>query len=378
MQLLYVACRWLPTVQNEFSGSDYGAYHTFKEDKRIETSLVGPFLDKADPIERIIRKIHKSFSSKRLIKYCPSTIRKSGKRITQAIKEEKPDVIFSKYSAQMYHVDLSSTPYVYMCDSTLQWTKKYWPEFSKVGTRIMEKWETKSIIDCDIIITFSHENAAIIHQHYGKDPSKIRVIPIPAYVPKDLIPKKSAVSKEIDSAIHLLLVGKRYGLRGIDIGIEVVNELNRQGIESRLTIVGINGKDSEYVKFMGNYDKEDPQQIKEYFHFFADADFLIHPSRFHAAGIVISEAAAFGLPTITNNVGGLATTVLDNETGIVLPEKSPATAYVSAIKSLIQDNERYQNMRVAARQRFDRELNWKSAGKRLREIVHEAALKHKA
>jgi glycosyltransferase involved in cell wall biosynthesis len=377
MKLLYVACRWLPTVQNEFSGSDYGAYHTFKNDKEIETALVGPFVDRANPIERIIRKIHKSFSSKRLIKYCPSTIRKSGKKITQAIKEESPDVIFSKYSAQMYHADLNSIPYVYMCDSTLQWTKKYWPEFSKIGTAIMEKWETKAIEDCDILITFSHENAAIINEHYGKDPSKIRVIPIPAYVPKDLIPNKNDVSKEIDGVIQLLLVGKRYNLRGIDIGIEIVNELNRQGVESRLTIVGINGKDSEYVKFMGNYDKEDPQQIKDYFHFFSDADFLIHPSRFHAAGIVISEAAAFGLPTITNDVGGLATTVQDKETGIVLPEKSPAAAYVAAIKSFIEDKVGYQKMRYAARERFDHELNWESAGKRLREIVHEAALKHR-
>ena len=241
----------------------------------------------------------------------------------------------------------------------------------------MEKWETKSIADCDILVTFSHENAAIINKHYGKDPSKIRVIPIPAYVPENLIPAKNDVSKKIDGKINLLLVGKRFGLRGMDIGIEIVNELNHQGIQSQLTIVGIDGEDSDHVKFMGNYDKEDTQQIERYFQFFSDSDFLIHPSRFHAAGIVISEAAAFGLPTITNNVGGLATTVLDNETGIVLPEKSPAAAYVTTIKSLVQDNDRYQKMRIAARERFDRELNWESAGKRLREIVHEVSLKHK-
>lgn len=342
-----------------------------KNDDQIETVLIGPFDDKPNLIERLIRKFHTAISSKRLIKYFPSTIYDSGKQINQAIKSEKPDVIFSKYSAQMYHVDLNATPYIYMCDSTLQWTKKYWPEFSKTGTAIMEKWETKSIEDCDILITFSHENAAIINQHYGKDPSKIRVIPIPAYIPKDLIPTKNDVSKKIGNVIHLLLVGKRYGLRGIDIGIEIVNELNRQGIESRLKVVGIDGEDSEYVKFMGNFSKEDPQQIKDYFDFFSDSDFLIHPSRFHAAGIVISEAAAFGLPTITNNVGGLATTVLDKETGIVLPEKSPASAYVAAIKSLIQDKDGYQKMRIAARKRFDRELNWTSAGKQLQKIVHE-------
>ena len=377
MKLLYVACRWLPTVQNEFSGSDFGAYNMLKKDTDLEVSLIGPFEDKPNLLEKVINKLYTTFFSKRLIKYFPSTIRQSGMTISQAINDFKPQIIFSKYSAQMYHVDHLTAPYIYMCDSTMQWTKKYWPEFSKVGTRIMEKWERKSIEECDLLITFSHENATIINEHFGKDPAKIRVFPIPAYIPKELIPDKNEISKEISGEIKLLLVGKRYHLRGIDIGIEIVNELNRQGIKSQLTIVGITGENSDYVRFMGNLNKENSQQMKDYFQFFSDSDFLIHPSRFHAAGIVISEAAAFGLPTITNNVGGLATTVLDKETGIVLPESSPAKAYVSAIQSLIQDKEHYRKMRIAARERFDRELNWESAGERLRGIIHEVYLNHK-
>jgi glycosyltransferase involved in cell wall biosynthesis len=86
---------------------------------------------------------------------------------------------------------------------------------------------------------------------------------------------------------------------------------------------------------------------------------------------VISEAAAFGLPTITNAAGGLATTVEHDLTGLVLPEKSPPSAYVESIISLIKDKDRYQNLRLSARQRFDAVLNWETAGQHLFEIIKQ-------
>lgn len=89
---------------------------------------------------------------------------------------------------------------------------------------------------------------------------------------------------------------------------------------------------------------------------------------------MISEAAAFGLPTITNAAGGLATTVQHDQTGIVLPEDSPAQAYADAITDLLNDKTRYQRYRVNARDRFDDILNWEKAGIRLAKIIKEVLL----
>ncbi|MDY6994654.1 MAG: glycosyltransferase family 4 protein [Pseudomonadota bacterium] len=370
MRLLYVACRWDPTIQDEYSGSDYGAYHMLKKDPDFDVALVGPFEDKPNFFEKVVNKIYRTLSSKRLIKYFPSTVRESGEIVNKAIREYNPDVIFSKYSAPMVHTKIDR-PFVYMCDSTIQWTKKYWREFSDLGFQVMEKWEEKSIKECNRIVTFSNENAEIIKRHYKKDPKQIRVIPIPAYIPPKLIPKKNSLNKKIGRTLNLLLVGKRFRLRGVDIAIKVVKELNKRGVPARLQIVGMNGDDSEFVKFMGVYDKEKPLQLEAYYNFFGSADLLIHPSRFHAAGIVISEAAAFGVPTITNDTGGLATSVLNRETGIVLPEASTANDYCDEIEKLINATDFYQALSQAARARFDNELNWEKAGERLREIVNE-------
>lgn len=86
---------------------------------------------------------------------------------------------------------------------------------------------------------------------------------------------------------------------------------------------------------------------------------------------MISEAAGFGLPTITNAAGGLSTSVQHERTGLVLPENSPPAAYAEAILRLIEDKQRYKRFRQAARERFEAELNWEIAGLRLFEAINE-------
>lgn len=37
----------------------------------------------------------------------------------------------------MVHANVTR-PFVYMCDSTVKWTKEIWPDFSKLGFLVME------------------------------------------------------------------------------------------------------------------------------------------------------------------------------------------------------------------------------------------------
>lgn len=371
MKILYVAGRWDPTVQNEFSGSDYGAYHMLKKQPGVQVDLVEPMQDIPNIFERVISKLYNLIFKKRLIKYYPSSLRISGQTVNQAIANHQPDVIFSKYAAPMVHANITR-PFVYMCDSTVKWTREIWPDFSKLGFSIMEKWERKVIDGCDRLVTFSKASATVIEDTYGKDPSKVRVLPIPAYIPAHILTPSEKIQKTIKGPLQLLLVGKRYHLRGMDIAIETTNLLNSKGIPTELSIAGMDGKNQVHVNYLGVFNKENPEELFSYFNLFKRADLLIHPSRFHSAGIVISEAAGFGLPTITNAAGGLATSVLHDQTGIVLPEKSPPSAYLEAILSLINDEDRYQRYRKNARKRFDEVLNWEKAGEHLFEIIKEA------
>jgi glycosyltransferase involved in cell wall biosynthesis len=363
MKILYIANLWDPRIQDEYSGNDYGAYHAMKNQDNVQLELVGPFNFSPGLMERIFNKIF-SFFKKRPVKHSNAFLRKSSRLVQEAIDEFQPDVIFSKYCAPLVYVN-TNIPLVYMCDSTVVWARNSAKEFFSTAYKKMEKWERKAIQMSKKVITFSHANANAIANTYGKSVKDIVVFPIPSQLPKNLLPNATEVKKSITNKINLLFVGKRYHLRGVDIAIEVVNELNLQGLQAELHIVGIEGQDSDNVTFKGVYHKEQPGAIEAYIENFKWAHLLIHPSRFHSAGIVISEAAGFGVPTITNNVGGLATTVKDGVTGVVLPANSSATLYAESIQSLMEDSDRYHSMQIAARARFDEELHWDAAGEKL-------------
>jgi glycosyltransferase involved in cell wall biosynthesis len=165
----------------------------------------------------------------------------------------------------------------------------------------------------------------------------------------------------------------------LDIAIEVTRMLNAGGLPTELTVCGADGQSDRYIKFVGSFMKNDPKELEQYAELYKRAHLLIHPAYFEAAGIVPGEAAAFGTPTITNNTGGLATTVKDGISGIVMPRGSPAGAYVARIKELIANPKIYYNLCRTSRERYELELNWQVRGKwlgeLLREVIEENRLK---
>lgn len=371
MRVLYVAGRWDPRLQNEYSGNDFGAYMALQKEADIQLDLVGPLNFPPLLHEKALMHLYGKLSTKRLIKYSHSYIRKCSELITSAIQRTKPDVVFTKYSAPLVDVNLS-VPLVYMCDSIVPFSRNLAAEFSSIGYYLMENWERKVISKASKIITYSQANAELIMKKYHIPCNKVIIFPIPAFVPKESFQNREIEQKELVSPLRLLFVGKRPYLRGVDIAIKTVQDLNSVGIPADLRIVGMAGEDTAHVRFMGVYEKEDPKQLIEYFNNYSWAQLLLHPSRFHAAGIVISEAAAFGVPTITNNVGGLATTVIHEQTGLVLPARSSSSAYCESIESLMEHPGSYQALRNNAHQRFKEELNWDTAGNRLVSIVRNA------
>lgn len=372
MKILYIAGRWDPRTQTEYSGNDFGAYQTLLKEPGVELTLTGPFDFSPNRIERGLAKLYRERTGKRLFKYPLAYPRQCARVIANCLEETKPDLVFSRYSAALAKLKLNA-PLVYLCDSIVPFTRELAAEFSKPAYLLMEKWERSVIDQAQRVITYSQANADLIVSVYGAPAGKVVVFPIPAFVPARLRPDLSNNANDLNAPLRLLFVGKRAHLRGVDRAIETVRQLNAEGIGADLRIVGMNGTDEEHIHYMGVFDKESPGGEEGYFANFSWAQLLLHPARFHAAGIVISEAAAFGLPTITNAVGGLATTVLHGKTGLVLPAGSPAAAYADAIKALMQEPERYQELRANARRRFDAELDWEKAGERLVGIVREAA-----
>ena len=368
MKILYVTARWDPNDPDSGSGVNYQAFSALQA-KVQDIKICGPFDTPPTLIERGITRVATYFTKKRFIKFYPSYIRQSNHAVEEMLAAYQPDVIVSKSSIPLVNIRLSA-PLVYICDSTVRWVEKGWPSFSKLGFLFMARWEKKVIDKATHIITFSQANADMLIDYYHKPLSQVTVHPIPSALPHHLssYQERSIVDGK---PIHLLLVGKDYHRKGVDIAIEATRLCNQNGIPAQLRVVGQDGKDADFVRFMGLYSKSNPVQLNRYIDNYRWAHFMIFPSRFDAAGIVPSEAAGFGVPTITNAAGGLATTVKHGQSGIVLEKNSPADAYFKVIQYYWRNTLEYQTLRGSTFQRYQRTLNWEIFGDRIFSIIQD-------
>lgn len=365
MRLLYASCRYDPLDRDAGSGVDFNLAQTF-EQLGCDLIFLGPVKDRPSTLEKIYRRVHRLFSRKLTAKFSESYLHHCARLLDEAVQQHSPDVIFSHNLIPLVH-SKTDTPIIHKTDAVLSNTHQQWPTYSRLEYERMRRWEMKALKRCSLIVTASHWAEGALIKDYHIPAAKILVLPIPSSLPLDVMPSTIPARSISAQELHLLAVAKDPFMKGTDIAIETANILGSRGINATLRIVGQNGTDAPGIEYKGLYRKSDPDQLRAYVSHYLWAHVLIHPSRVESAGIVCSEAAAFGVPTITNATGGLATTVLDNVTGIVLPRGSAAAQYAQAIERLMANQEEYQRMRQQARQRYENELNWIAAGKRILE-----------
>ena len=152
----------------------------------------------------------------------------------------------------------------------------------------------------------------------------------------------------------LLFLGRLKRYKRVDLLLEAVAALVRRGISCRLLVAG-RGDDqprlealrkslkiSEHVDFLGfisDAEKRDLLQ-KGWIHLFTSAN--------EGWGISNLEAAACGTPTIASDVPGLRDSVVDGQTGFLVPHGDVETLS-RRIEDLLGDDEKRKRLGVGAR-----------------------------
>jgi glycosyltransferase involved in cell wall biosynthesis len=372
MKILYGALRRDPLDPDAASGVDYNFYSAFVREG-AEVRVVGPFLQTGWLIDRVLSRFYRVFVRKRYLKWNLQITRLSASKLNKAEGEWHPDIVFSLFPPPLAFYR-GKAPCVFNTDTTLQGWQLGGAGFGALPLKFQVWQERRAVRKSARIITFSEwcKNEIIARHQIG--PNRIFVQPMPSALPSEVVPSCDAfVPKKMDSPIRLLLVGREYKRKGIPVVIEVARQLNQKGIRSELTICGVTGEADGPVRFAGLFRKSVPEELRKYADLYRQANLLIHPALFDPSPIVPAEAAAFGVPTITNDVGGLATSVADGVSGIVLPAHSPAEAYVETIARLAQSPEEYARLSLGARKRYEQEQNWHVAGQRVMRVLEEVA-----
>jgi glycosyltransferase involved in cell wall biosynthesis len=293
----------------------------------------------------------------------------------QEILEDTPaDVIFAPVASIELSAVRADLPVVYASDATFRLLNKgYDLKLSVAQTRFREGCEQSAIHRATRVVYPSRWAADSATSHYGAEPSKIDVIPFGAcleQVPSlESLQERSLPSRE---ALRLLFVGKDFKRKGGALAAAATKALRERGVHAELTMVGcVPPRAHPGVTAIEYLDKDDPAQAARLRQLYLQAHVFLFPTRADCSPISLCEAAAFGLPSVATDVGGIAD-ILQDDAGLLVPAGADGPSFADRIEELIDDPALYAVLTRATRQAFDARLNWGAWASRAEASLRQA------
>lgn len=155
----------------------------------------------------------------------------------------------------------------------------------------------------------------------------------------DGVRRRRAAGVRRQQRLQLLWIGNDWERKGGAIALQTCRLLRRVGINAEIAFVGAPPKEqcADHERYLGRLDKQVPDDLGYLGKALEAADVLILPSLADCTPIVLSEAAAVGLPVCVSETGGMAELVKDYELGWTAPLSSNmAGAMASALTDLAE------------------------------------------
>lgn len=187
----------------------------------------------------------------------------------------------------------------------------------------------------------------------------------PARLKNKRIELRSNLNIPVDSLV-IGFVGRLCGDKGINELVLVFRDLVQENEKLYLLLVGPMDNEIQEFENMVQQELEHNRNILRVGYqdkpeeFFAAMDIFVLPSYREGFGSVNIEASAMSLPVISSDIPGSRSSVLDNETGLLIPVKS-AKKLKEALEILIADEGLRKRMGMAGNrwaERFEQKSHW--------------------
>jgi len=349
------------------------------EAQAIEVHYIGPLEDRADRALSIQRLLARARGKRVLREREPVVVRGYAEQVEEELAGVEVDWVFSPGTIPIAELG-GTTPVAFWTDATFAQMVGLYPEFQRLTTAAIEngnRLERLALSRASVAIYASEWAAESAVRDYGADPVKVKVIPFGANLPA------TRTDAEIDRLIanrrgdlcRLLFVGVDWKRKGGDVALRITKSLNDRGIRAELTIVGatpeIPEKMKDLVNVVGFVSKATEEGRESLQQLFAASHFLVMPSTAECFGVVFAEAAAFGVPSIATNVGGITAVVRDGVNGFTFRSASIVEDATDRIAELWGDARRYDGLCRSAFEDARTRLTWEASGRKVARLLAE-------
>ena len=376
MRIAYISTFNPKDIKNSWSGTGYYLAQALEKSTHSVT-YIAPLYEQYELLAKMRQQIYRSvFHKKHLRGFDRSIIKGYASQIQKSLRIVKADVLFSVWSTPIALLD-TDIPIAFTADAVFQLMSDFYPDWSNISTSTK-----RNGLSADIE-ALQRSKAAIYPSDWASegaiercnaDKNKVHVIPYGANIANEFIPDSTSVVRSTTGEnCSLLFLGVDWIRKGGNIAYETMKELCSIGISTTLTICGCvppnEVRTDSRVTVIPFLNKNNPNDLSHLTELLRSSSFLLLPTRAEAYGIVFCEASAFGLPSITTSVGGVTTAVHDNVNGKLLPLTADYKEYAQCIAELWNDKKAYTELSYSSRKRYEDELNWDIAGKRIVNIL---------
>ena len=289
----------------------------------------------------------------------------------------RPDAVLSPSTLPLAALD-ADVPTAFWADATFEANLDFYPDFTGLPPDNVAEGHAveKAAIERATVAGFATAHAARSAEgYYGVRDGSVHVVEYGVNLAPEDVPTAEAVAESVrqrgeGEECRLLFVGGGWVRKGGDVALRVAEEMAARGVPTTLTVAGPRPPVEAHplLRAEGFLRKEVPAERDRLRSLFADSHFLCMPVRAEDFGCVFAEAAAFGLPSLTTNIGGMPTTVGD-DAGVLFPFQEQPQAIAERALALLADRAAYARLAASARAKHERVLNWDVACRRMLDLL---------
>jgi len=344
--------------RHTFSGTLYSMYRSLSRHADV-VPLGRPYVPSGhrELIQKIENRIRHALNKPASAE---AALRKFARVVEHQLDCSPVDLVFAPVASAELRFVRPGKPLVYASDTTFQCLKRTYGFEMLADEAAQADAAELSVIQNSNGITYSSRWAAdSAIRDYGAVENKIRVIPYGANL--DEVPESDAIFRKCGQRPwKLVFIGFYWHRKGGDIAIKAFEVLRKRNVDAELPIIGaeppepVNGLPIRAIRFLDKRKAADRARLNG---ILLSSHVMLFPARADCSPVALCEAAAYGIPVVAADVGGLPSIVTE-QTGRLMPATSTPEEYADAVMTMIENPDRYHEFIRASRQRYDELLNW--------------------